>query len=406
MRILVYDPEYISLSTDVVRIGLLPELRRRVERLVWMLPESRHEGLETWFPNAHGLELSGFAFPKGNPMRWLDAGLRRMQDCFGADLDGVIHHLRGRLLAKAAVSKARRIKATWIFCPSFMNQPLPKCAVPLAGMIYDVNPVLSRSTLANIDAWVGRARVSFAISNFTRTQVIQRVSEAAPRIHVVPPAVSRFPKATRPKARERASSVKSSVRFLCPAALSPWKGQETLLRAARHCLVRGIELELCFCGGGTEQLGGNNRDDQCSFAEAVDAYRQYVAAGGRARALGQVGDHELEILFEDADCVVFPSRYEGFGMPVAEAVLRGLPVIASDLPPIREQLELYDCHDRVRLVPSGDVPALATAIVDFVEGNGPLVRTSIEMADRLSSWKWEGVAEEVVARLRGAESAR
>jgi glycosyltransferase involved in cell wall biosynthesis len=103
---------------------------------------------------------------------------------------------------------------------------------------------------------------------------------------------------------------------------------------------------------------------------------------------------------QNADAVVFPTLYEGFGLPVAEAVLRGLPVIASDLPPIREQLTLFNCADRVRLVPPGDVVSLAQALTDFAAGLGPKRKSVEEMAPRFLHWTWSDAAETVVQKLR------
>ena len=54
------------------------------------------------------------------------------------------------------------------------------------------------------------------------------------------------------------------------------------------------------------------------------------------KRVGYVSDAELRSLFRDASCFVFPSLYEGFGLPPVEAMTLGCPVIASNLPSIRE----------------------------------------------------------------------
>jgi glycosyltransferase involved in cell wall biosynthesis len=52
--------------------------------------------------------------------------------------------------------------------------------------------------------------------------------------------------------------------------------------------------------------------------------------------LGRVSDGAVRALYENALCFAFPSLYEGFGIPSLEAMLCGCPVIASDIPALRE----------------------------------------------------------------------
>jgi glycosyltransferase involved in cell wall biosynthesis len=54
------------------------------------------------------------------------------------------------------------------------------------------------------------------------------------------------------------------------------------------------------------------------------------------RFLEHVDDAELEGLWAVADCAAFPTRAEGFGLPVVEAMRHGVPVACSDLPVLRE----------------------------------------------------------------------
>ena len=52
--------------------------------------------------------------------------------------------------------------------------------------------------------------------------------------------------------------------------------------------------------------------------------------------IGRVTDGELKALYENAGCYVFPSLYEGFGLPAVEAMACGCPVVAADIPALRE----------------------------------------------------------------------
>ena len=66
--------------------------------------------------------------------------------------------------------------------------------------------------------------------------------------------------------------------------------------------------------------------------------RQVVAAeaAGRVRHLGYVSSGQLATLYRRADVVVFPSLYEGFGLPAIEALAAGTPLVCSDIPALRE----------------------------------------------------------------------
>lgn len=75
------------------------------------------------------------------------------------------------------------------------------------------------------------------------------------------------------------------------------------------------------------------------------------------RFLGRVSDQDREVLLREADLLVYPSRFEGFGLPPLEAFERGTPVVASDVTSIPEI-----CGDAALMVDPDDVTAMAAAI--------------------------------------------
>jgi glycosyltransferase involved in cell wall biosynthesis len=58
--------------------------------------------------------------------------------------------------------------------------------------------------------------------------------------------------------------------------------------------------------------------------------------GGKVRRLSYVSDRQREELYRNASLFLMPSSYEGFGLPMLEAMSYGLPVVCSDIPPLRE----------------------------------------------------------------------
>jgi glycosyltransferase involved in cell wall biosynthesis len=73
-----------------------------------------------------------------------------------------------------------------------------------------------------------------------------------------------------------------------------------------------------------------------SGADPLAPVVEHLGLTGRVDLLGWVPGDELERLYGEASCVVLPTLFEGFGLPVLEAMARGCPVICSDLPVLRE----------------------------------------------------------------------
>jgi glycosyltransferase involved in cell wall biosynthesis len=128
--------------------------------------------------------------------------------------------------------------------------------------------------------------------------------------------------------------------------------------------------------------------------------RRLVVAGlGRAlwhdvEAPGYLPDDELDALIRGADLVVHPSLYEGFGIAVAEAMARGVPVAcarATALPELAEgAAELFDPRD---------VDEIAGAMLRALERGPELARLGRE---RVAGLSWERTARETAAVYREA----
>ncbi len=81
------------------------------------------------------------------------------------------------------------------------------------------------------------------------------------------------------------------------------------------------------------------------------------------RRLGFVSDEDLRALLTGAAALVYPTRYEGFGLPPLEAAACGTPALASDLPVLHES-----AGSAATFVPPGDVAAWAEAMVAALRG--------------------------------------
>ncbi|HTA96358.1 MAG TPA: glycosyltransferase family 1 protein [Solirubrobacteraceae bacterium] len=110
------------------------------------------------------------------------------------------------------------------------------------------------------------------------------------------------------------------------------------------------------------------------------------------RWLGYIGEQELVELYRHASALVFPSRYEGFGLPVLEAMARRTPVIAADASSIPEV-----ARGAAILVDPDDVEALREAMRRVVEEPGLGARMIERGVEVVSSFSWDETARATVA---------
>jgi glycosyltransferase involved in cell wall biosynthesis len=162
-----------------------------------------------------------------------------------------------------------------------------------------------------------------AISEAARREVSAVLEIPEERFTVTPLGPGRAPAVDplSPDAARARHGLDGRVIVLCVAAKRPHKNQQLLLRALAHLPREAIVV-----------LAGH--------PEGYDRRLRELAAelgvSGRVRFLDRVDDAELEGLWAVADCAAFPTRSEGFGLPVLEAMRRGIPVACSDLPVLHE----------------------------------------------------------------------
>ncbi len=133
------------------------------------------------------------------------------------------------------------------------------------------------------------------------------------------------------------------------------------------------------------------------WEEELAAHVRRRGAEDRVRFLGWLGDAELEGFYESATCLAFPSLAEGFGLPVLEAMARGLPVACSDatsLPEVAGDAALY--FDPL------DVPAMTGAIERLLADGELRARLAAAGRERAAGFTWSKTAE---GTLRSYERA-
>ena len=184
---------------------------------------------------------------------------------------------------------------------------------------------------------VEHARRFIAVSRFTADELVARLNVDATRIEVIPNGVRRLTPTDVTPAR-----LPNGDRYvLFVGEAEPRKDLATLVAAA-SMLPESLRTSIVFVIAGKTNRGMS------------DALR---ASGVRFSIEGEVSDERLASLYAGASVFAFPSRYEGFGLPVLEAMSYGAPVVASDAPAVVEA-----AGDAALIFPAGNAGALATSI--------------------------------------------
>jgi glycosyltransferase involved in cell wall biosynthesis len=132
-------------------------------------------------------------------------------------------------------------------------------------------------------------------------------------------------------------------------------------------------------------------------AEEVRRAIAEVDVEKKVRLLGLVDDRTLAALYRNATVVCHPSRAEGFGLTCLEAMAAGAPLLATDLPSVREMVD----GDAV-LVPVDDEEALAGGLAGLLDDPGRRAALAEAGRRRAAVYTWERMAGEVVSAYRKA----
>ena len=180
------------------------------------------------------------------------------------------------------------------------------------------------------------------------------------------------------------------IQIIYPAHIRPFKGQEVLIEA-----VRRIEDERV-----TVVLAGLVKDRE--YDQRLRSLVKQYGLGERVKFAGYLHGQEMADAYASSSICVFPTMHEGYGMVVQEARQFGLPVIASSVGGVSEQIE--DGVDGL-LVPPGDPDALADAIRRVVDDAGFRERLIENGYRRLETAPtWEQVGErfyQVIRQMAG-----
>jgi len=150
--------------------------------------------------------------------------------------------------------------------------------------------------------------------------------------------------------------------------------------------------------------GSLDRDPDCT--RALRRQIEHLGLDARMTLTGPLGEARLDGLYRTSDIFVLPSRYEGYGMVFAEAMARGLPVVAAAAGAVPDTVP----ESAGILIPPDDPDALAAALRDLLRDDGLRRRLSDAAyvhVSQLPSWDDTArrVAETIHQTADGGEPA-
>ena len=231
-----------------------------------------------------------------------------------------------------------------------------------------------------------KAKTILCLSEFVAGDVVERVAVSRDRIEIVPcgiddPGVAFDHQRSNKLLEELGLTGRPFIIY--PAITYPHKNHATLVAAFARIAESHDDARLVLTGG----VGSS----ESVVASTIEAY----GVDEKVIRTGRIAESDLDLLYRAAAVMAFPSLYEGFGVPVLEAMSRGCPVVASDAGSLPEVV-----GDAGELIDPIDVGAWASALSAILDD--PTRRTVLARKglDRAKTFTWSVPAHTLLSIYR------
>ncbi len=273
---------------------------------------------------------------------------------------------------------------------AFRYVPFADLEVPVLPVVYDLSfvrhpeahPKDRLRQLEKLPKVIERAPLVHTISEFSKAEIVDVYGCPPDKVIVAPPAAGRIFRPQGRTATEAAIArfgIGYKAYFLAVGTLEPRKNLRTLISAY-------VQLSPAERSRVPLAIVGNSGWGQLQLPPETTG----LVSEGNLLFLGSVSDTELRALYEGATALLFPSIYEGFGMPVVEALACGTEVVHGE----------RTCMDEITrgkavTVAATDVHAWTTAMQCLLDRPSVDDRGSVERIALASAFSWSASAETV-----------
>ncbi len=262
------------------------------------------------------------------------------------------------------------------------------CACTIHDVLYESHPQYFSRSFVWQSRLIGRqaarrAVLLFTVSEYSRGEIARLYGLDPARVAITANGVDfqRFRPGQDGADAVRALGLEPGAYLLTLGRLEPRKNHVTLLRAYARLGPEAPPLVIV-----------GQRDFSCD--EVFREIKQ-LQLGTRVRLLESVGDRTLPAVLRHARLFVYPAFAEGFGMPVAEAMASGAPVITSDTSSLPEV-----AGGAARLVDPNSPEALGAAMAELLADSALRERMVAADLQQVSQYSWPRSAAVFIAALR------